>query len=109
MDGGEELTSRTPRMPESEKKKRANVMDGLEVELLGMPTGGSMQAESVEKKRRAVPMPQRVPPARISRGYNRARAGAPGADRRVTARPVGTLCVEERQLRAPGPRRITGG
>lgn len=47
-------------MPEAEKKKRANVMDGLEVELLGMPTGGSMQAESVEKKRRAVPMPQRM-------------------------------------------------
>lgn len=69
MDGGEELTSRTPRMPEAEKKKRANVMDGLEVEVLGPATGGPVQAESVVNRTSAVPMPQRVLPVPISRGY----------------------------------------
>lgn len=69
MDGGKELTSRTPRMPEAEKKNRANVVDGLEVELLGTATGGPVQAESVEKRTITVPMPQRALPVRISRGY----------------------------------------
>lgn len=56
-------------MPEAEKKKRANVTDPLDVEVLGPATGGPVQAESVVKRTRAVPMLQRVLPVRISRIY----------------------------------------
>lgn len=51
------------------EEERANVMDGLEVEVLGPATGGPVQAESVVNRTSAVPMPQRVLPVPISRGY----------------------------------------
>jgi hypothetical protein len=44
-------------------------MDGLGVELLGTATGGPVQAERIEDKKRAEAIPQRVPRVCISEGY----------------------------------------
>jgi hypothetical protein len=72
MDGGEELTSRTPLTPEAEKKYRATVLGGVDAEARGVVTDDAVHAASAKDSRKAGAIPQLVERLRISQRYPRA-------------------------------------